>query len=31
VPYQILTDSALPPEMEEMLAGICEGHVWDLT
>ncbi|MDE0070826.1 MAG: D-glycerate dehydrogenase [Caldilineaceae bacterium] len=31
MPYQTLTDSALPPEMEEMLAGICEVHVWDLT
>ena len=31
MPYQILTDSALPPEMAEMVADTCEVHVWDLT
>ena len=31
MPYQILTDSALPPEMSSMLADTCEVHIWDLT
>ena len=31
MPYQILTDSALPPEMAEMVADTCEVHIWDLT
>ena len=31
MPYQILTDSALPPEMADMVADTCEVHIWDLT
>ncbi len=31
MPYQILTDSALPPEMAEMVADTCNVHIWDLT
>ena len=31
MPYQILTDSALPPEMATMLADTSEVHIWDLT
>ena len=31
MPYQILTDSALPPEMASMLADNSEVHIWDLT
>lgn len=31
MPYQILTDSALPPEMAEMVADTCDVHIWDLT
>ena len=31
MPYQILTDSALPPDLAGMVADACEVHVWDLT
>ena len=31
MPYQILTDSELPPEMAEMVAVTCDVHIWDLT
>lgn len=31
MPYQILTDSALPPDMAGMVAGSCDVHIWDLT
>ena len=31
MPYQILTDSALPPDLGGMVAGACDVHVWDLT
>ncbi|MCY3899440.1 MAG: D-glycerate dehydrogenase [Caldilineaceae bacterium] len=31
MPYQILTDSELPPEMAEMVADTCDVHIWDLT
>ena len=31
MPYQILTDSALPPEMAAMVADTCDVHIWDLT
>ena len=31
MPYQILTDSALPPELAAMVADTCEVHIWDLT
>ena len=31
MPFQILTDSALPPEMAEMVADTCDVHIWDLT
>lgn len=31
MPYQILTDSALPPDLAGMVADTCDVHVWDLT
>ena len=31
MPYQILTDSELPPEMAEMVADTCDVYIWDLT
>ena len=31
MPYQILTDSDLPPEMAEMVADTCDVYIWDLT
>lgn len=31
MPYQILTDSALPPDMGSMVADTCDVHIWDLT
>ncbi len=31
MPYQILTDSALPPDMAGMVADSCDVHIWDLT
>ncbi len=31
MPYQVLTDSALPPDMAGMVVDSCDVHIWDLT
>ncbi len=31
MPYQVLTDSILPPDLAGMVDDICAVHVWELT